>query len=248
MVKLGLVGFPLGHSFSPGWFAGKFAEEGRKDIFYQLFPLKNISEFPLLINNEPELAGLNVTIPYKEKIIPYLDEIDETARKIGAVNTIKISRNAIGKVFTIGYNTDSPGFGLTLPDLPLNCKALILGTGGASKAVSYALEKAGIPYQRVSRSGKLSGDFSYEEIDQNLMSKYLMIINTTPLGMFPEVNTAPPLPYQFLTPDHYLYDLVYNPAETMFLRNGLSRGTRIINGLKMLENQATLSYQIFSGR
>lgn len=240
----GLIGFPLGHSWSASYFNEKFRKEGQSHKRYKPFPLASIGEFPALIHDQPSLAGLNVTIPYKEKIIPYLDELDPVALEIGAVNTIMISRKN-GSVRTKGFNTDTGGFYLTLKDQVNECKALILGTGGAAKAVAYALTKFEIPYTFVSRNAKGSGICSYNELNIQVIKYNKLIINTSPLGMYPDVTTFPPIPYHALGKDHFLYDLIYNPEETMFLKKGKAMHTRTMNGKQMLVNQAELAYEIF---
>jgi shikimate dehydrogenase len=247
MRLLGLIGFPLEHSFSPAWFKNKFKESGDINIDYRLFPLDSVNDFPSLLLEEPELTGLNVTIPYKEQIIPFLDELDETARLIGAVNTIKISKSN-GKIHTKGFNTDYPGFRKSLEDYTRGSKALILGTGGAARSVSFALDQMKISYKFVSRSELVSGTLKYPELTREMISEHTLIINTTPLGMYPDTDTFPEIPYHYLSADHLLYDLVYNPKETLFLQKGAKFGARTVNGQKMLEYQADIAYQIFMDR
>ncbi|MCX6278512.1 MAG: shikimate dehydrogenase, partial [Bacteroidetes bacterium] len=184
-------------------------------------------------------------IPYKVSIIPFLDDLDETARVIGAVNAIKISR-INGVIHTKGFNADAPGFELTLTEISIGCKALILGTGGASKAVAFALEKKEIPYTFVSRKPGEGKTISYNKLNQDIIGENLLIINTTPLGMYPETNYFPDIPYQYLTQAHFLYDLIYNPPETAFLQKGRLMGAQTMNGYQMLENQANLAYGIFT--
>ena len=241
---LGLIGFPLGHSWSPVWFNNKFAREGITNLEYRLFPLSKIEEFPFLLRNEQELIGVNVTIPYKEKIINYLDELDETARLIGAVNTIKVERKN-GKILTKGYNTDAPGFLQTLPDRMAANMALIIGTGGGAKSVAHVLTGKNIPFLFVSRINKGPGIISFDDLTAELIRNHLLIINTTPLGMFPESDKFPPIPYHYLSADHFLYDLIYNPEVTEFMKRGQKMAAQITNGIQMLINQAELSYQIF---
>jgi shikimate dehydrogenase len=240
----GLIGYPLDHSWSPEWFTEKFKKDGGGKKDYRLFPLTAIEEFPGLLVSYPELAGLNVTIPFKEKIIPYLDELDETARRIGAVNTIKISRNN-GVILTKGFNTDAAGFLQTLTDHIPEGPALIIGTGGGAKAVACALTEKEIPFLYVSRDNKGSGIISYHDLTPEVICHHLFIINTTPLGMYPDTGTFPPIPYHHLSDCHFLYDLIYNPGETEFLKRGKAMKTRTMNGRQMLFNQAELSYQIF---
>lgn len=240
----GLIGFPLGHSWSASYFNEKFRREGQLHKSYKLFPIARIQEFPDLIHDQPSLAGLNVTIPYKEKIIPFLDELDPVAQEIGAVNTIMINRE-FGSVRAKGFNTDAGGFYLTLKDQVSQCKALILGTGGASKAIAYALTKLKIPFTFVSRKAKGSGICSYDELTVDIIKYNKLIINTSPLGMYPDIATYPTIPYHALDKDHFLYDLVYNPEETMFLKKGKAMQTRTMNGKQMLVKQAELAYEIF---
>ncbi|MCX6305751.1 MAG: shikimate dehydrogenase [Bacteroidetes bacterium] len=247
MVILGLIGFPLDHSWSPQWFQEKFRSTGNNHAEYRLFPLKNVSEFPILLAKYPELAGLNVTIPHKEKILPYLDELDATARLIGAVNTIQITRMN-GIVLTKGFNTDAPGFSRTLTDHVPRGPALVLGTGGGSKAVAHVLQEKNIPHIFVSRNKTGPGIISYEDLTFEVISNHLLIINTTPVGMFPDTHLFPPIPYHMLTGAHCLYDLIYNPAETEFMKRGKTMKARAVNGMQMLVNQAELSYNIFFGK
>jgi shikimate dehydrogenase len=246
-VLFGLIGFPLGHSWSAAWFNEKFRKTGEKGKEYRLFPLHDLCEFEALLRRFPTLSGLNVTIPYKEKIIPYLDELDETARSIGAVNTIKVNRSN-GIINTIGYNTDAPGFLQTLTDTIPQSDALILGTGGAAKAIACALNIKKIPFTFVSRNKQGKGIISYQDLSVEIIQRHLLIINATPLGTFPDTNQFPPIPYNHLSSKHFLYDLTYNPPETEFLKHGHAMNTRIKNGERMLINQAELSYQIFTSR
>ncbi|MGB1206149.1 MAG: shikimate dehydrogenase family protein [Chitinophagales bacterium] len=243
MQLYGLIGYPLSHSFSKAYFTKKFEALGITSKQYELFPLANINELSILLAQHKNMVGLNVTIPYKEKIFAFLDEVDEAAAKIGAVNTIKISQN--GK--TKGYNTDVYGFEKSLKAMlqTHHQNALILGTGGAAKAVKYVLEKCDIRYKMVSRKPK-ANEFAYEDIDANLLQKYTLIVNTTPLGMSPNIKSCPDLPYQYLTKKHFLYDLVYNPAETTFLKYGKQQGAIIKNGLEMLHLQAEKAWQIWN--
>ena len=244
MKQYGLIGYPLSHSFSKGYFAEKFAKENIVDCKYDVFPLEKIEDFVELCNDKKNLIGLNVTIPYKEKIIPFLDELDETAANIGAVNTIKFSN---GK--EIGYNSDAYGFEMSLKPLlkQHHTKALILGTGGASKAVEYVLRKLGISFQYVSRN-KNEKAISYEELNEAIIQHSKLIINTTPIGMYPNIDTAPDIPYNVLTEKHLLYDLVYNPEETLFLKKGKEKGAQTKNGLEMLYLQAERSWEIWNSQ
>lgn len=243
MQLFGLIGFPLGHSFSKGYFTAKFEKEQISDSTYENFPLPEISGFPELVRSLPHLRGLNVTIPHKTAVIPFLDELDPAAKEIGAVNTI---RNEGGRF--IGYNTDTIGFRESLEVLlqPHHKHALVLGTGGASKAVEYTLRQLGIDYRLVSRTPQGPGDLAYEQVDAAILDKYTLLINTTPLGMHPATDTAPPLPYEHLDARHFLYDLVYNPAKTLFLHKGEAQGAAIKNGHEMLVLQAEAAWKIWN--
>jgi shikimate dehydrogenase len=242
----GLIGFPLSHSFSKKYFTEKFAREGIADSAYELFELPDIRQFPELLASQPDLRGINVTIPHKQNVIPYLDALDDSARKVGAVNVIKLNKE--GK--KTGYNSDYFGFleslrtwldalGVVRP------AALVLGTGGASRAVKAALTDLGIEYQVVSRQAD-KAIFSYEQLNADIIASHLLIINTTPLGTYPQTNTSPPIPYHALTPHHLLYDLVYNPAETEFMAQGKARGAAVHNGLPMLHLQAEKAWEIWN--
>ncbi len=245
---LGLIGYPLFHSFSKGYFAQKFEKEEIANFFYENFPIPKAGRMPDLFEEFPNLIGLNVTIPYKEAVIPLLDTLDAGARAAGAVNTIK--RMPDGQLK--GFNTDVYGFQRSLEkkveDDGLSIKgALVLGTGGGAKAVKYVLEKKHISCQIVSRQpGK--ADLTYEEIDEEKISENQLIVNTTPLGMSPKTDTFPILPYQFLTADHLLYDLVYNPARTLFLQKGEAVGASTKNGLDMLHLQAEKAWEIWTSQ
>ena len=245
--RFGLIGYPLSHSFSEKYFAAKFAAEGILGCAYRNYPIPEIAHLEGLLDDEPALRGLNVTIPYKERIIPYLDEIDGEARDVGAVNTVKITR-AGGRLKLKGYNTDVYGFRESLyPILEgRNDQALILGTGGASKAVAYVLDQLGIKYQFVSRK-YTPGQLQYRDLCLAIIKNVTVIINTTPLGTYPDTSSFPDIPYDILTPEHLLYDLVYNPPETAFLRLGKQKGARIKNGREMLELQAERSWEIWTG-
>lgn len=224
MKQYGIIGFPLSSSFSRAHFNEKFEKEGL-DSHYDLFPIENIDMFVNLIKNT-EFSGMNVTIPYKQKVIPYLSELDDTAEKIGAVNVIKFDYQG-DIIKTKGYNTDAIGFEDSLLPLlqPHHNKALILGTGGASKAVAYVLDKNNIEYKYVSRT-KTEGQYTYDELTEEIMQEYCLIINTTPLGMYP-VDSCPAIPYEYISGIHLLYDLVYNPAKTVFLKKGEKQGAAI---------------------
>lgn len=230
----------MSHSFSAGYFSEKFAAE-KIDAVYHNFPMEDISIFPSLLTM-PGLKGLNITIPYKQKVIPFLNAISDEASAIGAVNCIHIAE---GK--TTGYNTDVIGFTDSLTPLlaPHHNRALILGTGGASLAVAYALTQLNIPFLKVSRVPSAGNTVSYEAITDELIATHTLIINTTPLGTFPDVDTFPPIPYHLLTGKHLLYDLVYNPAATRFLTFGKQYGASVKNGLEMLHLQAEAAWHIW---
>lgn len=246
MDTYGLVGHPLKHSFSRVFFTEKFEKE-RIDGVYLNFDIPDISLFPTIVESHPTLKGLNVTIPYKEKIIPYLDELDSQAKEIGAVNVIKLKKEE-EKIRLIGYNTDVIGFQNSIAPLlnkNLHHKALILGTGGASKAVSKGLQNLGVNFTYVSRTPQM-GQFSYRDIDKDILNEYTIIINTSPLGTYPDINNTPNIPYNLLTPEHLLFDLVYNPAETLFLKQGKERGATVKNGEEMLILQAIAAWDIWN--
>ena len=240
----GLIGHPLSHSFSANYFNEKFQREKRDDV-YKLFDIPEISLFQEIIVNMKDLNGLNVTIPYKEKILPYLHRLSPDALEIGAVNTIRLIRDSQSLILE-GHNTDAPAFLYTI--LPLlkdhMSRALILGTGGASKAVAYALESIGITSIKVSRT-KNENTLTYHEINEKTIRDNLIIVNTTPLGTYPDINGYPPIPYQFLTGSHLCYDLVYNPEKTLFLSKAEERGAHIKNGIEMLHTQANLAWDIW---
>ena len=242
MAKFGLIGRNIAYSFSKRFFSEKFERENLVHT-YENFDISSIQKFQKILQETPHLKGLNVTIPYKEEIIPFLDSLDADAEKIGAVNTIKISEE--GKL--IGYNTDHFGFQKSLEAfLPLQQKtALILGTGGASKAVAYALHKLGFEFKFVSRK-KTTAGLLYSEMDKSTIENHPLIINCTPLGTFPNIADCPPLSYQFLTKNHLLFDLIYNPTETEFLKRGKIQGAQTTNGLKMLELQAEKAWEIWN--
>lgn len=244
MNKYGLIGFPLGHSFSKKYFSEKF-ETGKIDAIYNLYELADISQFTAL-KDDNTLCGLNVTIPYKEKIIPFLDEVDATAARIGAVNVIKFIRSG-NKLLLKGYNSDAVGFEASIKPLlkPHHTKALILGTGGASKAIEFVLNKLNIQTVFVSRN-PTSGMISYAELDAETIKDYTIIINATPVGTFPHIDACPDIPYQFLSSEHLVFDVVYNPAKTLFLKKSEQRGATILNGEKMLELQAEAAWKIWN--
>jgi len=244
--KYGLIGYPLSHSFSPKYFSEKFQKEGIKDTSYELFPLEKIEDLKALLAKEKNLRGLNVTAPYKEKVIPFLDELSEEAAAIEAVNTIHILPNKL-----VGHNSDVFGFEYALSDFLAQNKqsktalsALVLGTGGAAKSAAYVLKKMGIDNLLISRSLN-KGDLTYSEIDQQVMLAHQLIVNTTPLGMPKNLDTYPPIPYENLNDKHLLFDMVYNPEKTVFLERGIKAGCAISNGLMMLHHQANKSWEIW---
>lgn len=244
MSTYGLIGYPLGHSFSKLYFTEKFNKENINSI-YNLFPIENINLVSDLISSNLDLRGFNVTIPYKQQIIPFLDEVEEEASAIGAVNVVKIIERD-GKRILKGYNSDIYGFYESIRPLIKTChkKALILGTGGASKAIAAMLRKLNIIYTFVSRSAK-DGQLSYLDIDAQIMKEYTVIINCSPVGMSPNVDEAPMLPYEYFTDEHIAYDLVYNPLETKFLKLAKEHGATTKNGLEMLYLQAERAWSIW---
>lgn len=246
MRTFGLTGFPLTHSFSKQFFSKKFEEEGIEDCRYELFPMETIASLPDLLQEQDTLRGINVTIPHKVNVLPYLDELDEAAQEIGAVNCIAVER-LNGKILLKGYNTDAFGFEESLkPYLKEHhTRAMILGDGGAAKAVKYTLGRLGIPYISVVRTA-IPGAIQYEDLTPELISTHQLIINTTPLGTFPKVEEAPAIPYELLTSEHLAYDLVYNPEETAFLKRAKTQGATIKNGLEMLHLQALRAWSIWN--
>ncbi len=250
MRLFGLIGYPLSHSFSKKYFNEKFEREGLKDCLYENFPLENISELPHLIKSYKELKGLNVTIPYKQSVMEYLTDVSKEAKEIGAVNVIKVSRRLLpsNPGVLIGYNTDAWGFEQSLKPLlqSHHTKALVLGTGGASKAIAYVLNKLGIEFSYVSRKQPGDKTILYDRLNADAVYHHKLIINTTPLGTFPDIQTFPPIPYEGINRDHLLYDLVYNPEETLFLQKGKEKGAAVKNGLSMLQLQAEKSWEIWT--
>ena len=246
MDKYGLIGYPLKHSFSITYFNEKFKSENI-NAEYVNFEIPSINDFMEVIEENPNLCGLNVTIPYKEQVIPYLDELDPDTAKIGAVNVIKIIRRAKGKTKLVGYNSDIIGFTQSIQPLlqPRHKKALILGTGGAAKAVYHGLLNLGIESKYVSRTHKKEDSITYEELTPEIMASHLVIVNCTPLGMYPKVDTCPDIPYACLTPEHLLYDLLYNPNTTLFMKKGEAQGATTKNGLEMLLLQAFAAWGIW---
>ena len=245
MNRYGLIGFPLTHSFSKRYFTEKFEREGIIDSQYDLFEMPVITALPALLKL-PDLRGINVTIPHKQAVLPYLDQLDASAEKIGAVNVIKLEADGS----RTGYNSDYYGFRQSLVDWLTSLgrssdglKALVLGTGGASKAVTVALSDLGISYRYVSRT-KSADSFTYDDIP-SVLRDYSLLINGSPVGTYPKVDEAPALPYHLLTDHHLLYDLVYNPVETKFMKLGLQQGAAVHNGLRMLELQAEKAWEIW---
>ena len=239
----GLIGYPLSHSFSKHYFAEKYKREDIKGCFYELFPLERIEQIRELVKSYPNLVGLNVTIPYKETVLPFLDSVEEDAAKVGAVNTIKIKDGRL-----IGFNTDVYGFEHSLLNLindRMDLNTLVLGTGGAAKAVGHVLDRLDISYSLVSRK-PATGVLSYQELDKEIIRKHQLIINTTPLGMSPKTESLPALPYDGLSAEHFLFDLVYNPEETSFMQKGKEKDARVKNGLEMLHLQAEKAWHIWN--
>jgi shikimate dehydrogenase len=243
----GLIGFPLGHSKSAEYFNSRFLAAGLTDAHYRLFPISSLQELPHILEQHPDLSGLNVTIPYKEKIIPMLTEVDGVAREIGSVNVVVIHRSA-GAIRLKGYNTDAVAFLASMQGQGLHRSALVLGTGGSARSVAWALGRTGTDVLFVSRDRKGPAVISYKELwnDPLLIRDRTLIVNTTPAGMFPNSDTSPDIPYDYLGPDHLLYDLVYNPNETKFLQKGITKGTKVQSGEEMFLRQAELSYALFT--
>ncbi len=240
----GLIGYPLGHSFSKQYFTEKFLSENLNNCQFEAFPIASINEFPALLKTNKNLKGLSVTIPYKEAVLNFVDEVSEEVKFIGATNSIKIINDKL-----IAYNTDIVGFKESFVKLlqPHHTKALVLGTGGASKAVQYVLAKLGIAYLVVSRNPDLNeGEISYTMIDGSIMNDYSIIINASPVGTSPNESVCPQIPYSFINEKHYLFDLVYKPEKTLFLKNGEDNGAQIKNGFDMLIIQAEASWKIWN--
>ncbi|MEX0290502.1 MAG: shikimate dehydrogenase [Flavobacteriaceae bacterium] len=241
--SFGLVGKDISYSFSRGYFTKKFEELNLKNHSYVNYDLPTIQDFEMIVKEELHLTGLNVTIPYKEAVIPYLAELDPMAAEIGAVNTISFTETGLK-----GYNTDAYGFKMALQPLlkEQHKKALILGTGGASKAIAYILSKLGISYTFVSRTPS-EDQLGYDALSDAVMAENLVIINCTPIGTFPDLEAKPAIPYEFITEKHLLFDLIYNPERTAFLLEGEAKGATVANGLKMLEEQAERAWAIWTG-
>lgn len=243
MRQFGLIGYPLTHSFSPAYFANKFEKESIADARYDLFELSAVTDFPALLKTHPHLAGLNVTIPYKESIIPYLDELDPVAAEIGSVNTIVFHEGR-----TIGHNTDLVGIAeLLKPQLEwYMMSALVLGTGGSAKTVAYFLDKIGIQPIHVTRTPQQTHHLAYSELTPEIIQKHKLIINCSPVGMYPRVDERPDIPYEGIGDMHVLIDLIYNPPLTRFLQEGQDRDADIANGEKMLRTQAEASWKLWN--
>ncbi len=253
----GLIGYPLSHSFSKKYFSEKFEKENITHCEYRAFPIEKIDMLPQLIKDHPALKGLSVTIPYKETVIPFLDELDETAKAVGAVNCIKITNNSPNSAHPPdsyrdphlkGYNTDVFGFRQSIKPFleSQHERALILGTGGASKAVHHVLKEIGINCSFLSRKKTGENQFEYEEVNDHMIKAFKLIVNATPLGMYPNVDSCPQIPYEFISQSHLLFDLIYNPAETEFLKRGKINGAATVNGYSMLQQQAEEAWRIWN--
>ena len=242
MKRYGLIGYPLTHSLSQQYFTQKFIEEGIEDCVYERFSMPSITDLHEILNTHQDLCGFNITIPYKKEVLAFLTERSKAVEEVGACNCVKIES---GKL--IGYNTDVIGFENSLiPFLkPIHNRALVLGTGGAALAIVYVLQKLGIEFSYVSRTATI-GQFSYNDLDASVMASHTLIINTTPLGMFPNIEDCPAIPYDLLTPEHHLFDLTYNPAASTFLTKGKQMGTTIQNGQQMFVEQAEQSWRIWN--
>lgn len=246
MKKLGLLGYPLGHSFSKKYYTDKFQRENIQEIDYDLYSIADIRDFPKLYEEDDQFYGFNVTIPHKQAVMQFVDELSPEASAIGAVNCITIKR-ANSTIYIKGYNTDATGFEHSLKPLLTDShkKALVLGNGGAAKAVFYVLDKLQIPFKIVSRSPE-NGDLVYDDITAEVIKDYQIIINCSPIGTYPNTEEAPRIPYEAITDEHLLYDLIYNPEETLFLRKGKERGAAIKNGYEMLLIQAEKNWEIWN--
>ncbi len=244
-MQFGLIGKSLSHSFSKKYFEEKFKNEKLSNFSFTNFELNSISEFENIIKHNPLLKGLSVTVPYKEQIIPFINELSSEANEIGAINCINFLN---GK--SLGYNTDVFGFKTSIKPFlePKHNRALIFGTGGSSKAIAYALNQIGVDYFFVtsSQNKKNANTFFYSELSEIILSQFLLLINCTPVGMFPDVNKSPNIPYDFVTENHLVYDLIYNPAETFFLKNCKAKGAITINGYSMLQLQAEKAWEIWN--
>jgi len=241
--RFGLVGKNISYSFSKGYFTDKFLDLGLEGYSYENFDLQRIDEFPELLKSHPDVKGLNVTIPYKQEVLPYLDALDAQAEEIGAVNTIKFDGKRL-----IGHNTDAYGFQKSIESFlkPHHTKALIFGTGGASKAIAFVLGQLGIGVTYVSRNPDTT-QIGYGDLNQSVLENQLILVNCTPLGTHPNVEQKPDIPYDYITEKHLLFDLIYNPEQTAFLKEGEKRGADIVNGLQMLRFQADRAWEIWRG-
>lgn len=247
MRKLGLIGYPLGHSFSKKYYQEKFESENIEGIDYDLYPISKIEDFPNLYKNDKDFYGVNVTIPYKQSVIPYLDELSPEAKSIGAVNCIQIKQSENNQAKLIGYNTDVIGFMNSLKPLlnSKHTKALIFGNGGATKAVCYALAELNIEFKVVSRT-KSAKTMTYLELTEDIIRDHKLLINCSPVGTAPNIDVCPDIPYQGITDSHLLYDLIYNPEITLFLQKGREKGASIKNGYEMLVLQAEQNWIIWN--
>ena len=243
MREFGLIGKTLKHSFSQKYFEEKFKREQITDASYSLFELTDIKQLTEFIRQRPQLVGFNVTIPYKQQIIPYLDELSEEAAAVNAVNTVVIEHVG-GQILTKGHNTDIIGFRESLREVDLPKQALVLGTGGAAAAVTYVLENLGCRCTAISRDPQRG--LPYSALNADIIRQHKFIVNCTPLGTYPNINEKPDIPYEGLSGEHFLYDLVYNPSETAFLKEGILRGAKVQNGLQMLHTQAEASWRIWN--
>ena len=241
MIKYGIIGYPLGHSFSRGFFTEKFAREGI-DAQYLNFEIPDVAMLRDVLRDNPKLRGLNVTLPHKQAVIPLLDEMSDEAREIGAVNVIRVRDGRLR-----GYNSDIIGFSESIKPLlkPHHTKALVLGTGGASKAICVGLTRLGLEWTYVSRTPR-EGMITYDALTPEVMAEYTVIVNCSPVGMYPKVDAAPAIPYECLTPRHLLFDLVYNPEDTLFMQKGRAHGATVKNGLEMLHLQAIASWRFWN--
>lgn len=248
MKTFGLIGYPLGHSFSKKFFTEKFEKESLSDYQYVNFEIDSIAKFASIFDMEDNICGLNCTIPYKQQVMTFLNEIDNEAKEVGAVNTIKIIDTPEG-IRLKGYNTDIIGFERSISPMleKKHKKALILGTGGASKAIKHVLKKLGISFVSASIEEELfENEIRYTAIDKKLLQEHLVVINATPLGTYPKTDNCPTIPYEFLTNDHILFDLVYNPEVTLFMQKGIEQGAKVKNGLEMLHGQAIAAWEIWN--
>lgn len=244
MKTYGCVGYPLAHSFSKHYFEEKFKKKGIPNARFVNYEVEDIHNLPGIIESDSTLCGFSVTIPHKMAVIPFLEDIDETANAVGAVNSVKVSNDGT----LTGYNTDVHGFTEAISPFlkDHHTAALILGTGGAARAVQYALQQLRLPHLFASMYPENDDQVAYEALDEATATSHPVIVNCTPLGMFPDVGSFPPIPYEHLTKEHLLFDLTYNPPETAFMKKGAERGATVVNGQKMLEHQADLSWDIWN--